>query len=241
MVAGRRRGVSMIAGIVFDKDGTLFDFRRSWGGWARRMLAEVAGPGGDLGRLGAAIGFDPATGAFAPESPVIAATTLDIAEALAPQLPGSSVEALTARMNILSAQAPMEPAVPLLPVLGALRARGLRLGLATNDTEAPARAHLAAHGVLDLFDFIAGYDSGHGAKPAPGQLLAFAAATGLPPPRVVMVGDSRHDLIAGRAAGMRTVAVLTGIAGAGDLAPLADAVLPDIGGLGAWLDAQDAG
>jgi phosphoglycolate phosphatase len=55
-----------------------------------------------------------------------------------------------------------------------------------------------------------------------------------------MVGDSRHDLMAGRAAGMRTVAVLTGIAEAPELAPLADAVLPDIGHLADWLDTLPA-
>ena len=125
-------------------------------------------------------------------------------------------------------------------VLTALRGRGLRLGLATNDAEAPARAHLAAHGVAHLFDSISGFDSGHGAKPGPGMLLAFAAHCGLAPARVVMVGDSRHDLMAGRAAGMRTVAVLTGIAGADQLAPLADAVLPDIAALGGWIDSLAA-
>jgi phosphoglycolate phosphatase len=126
--------------------------------------------------------------------------------------------------------------VPLLPLLSGLRDRGLRLGVATNDSEAPARQHLAAHGITDCFDFIAGYDSGHGAKPGPGMCLAFAAACGLPPRRVAMVGDSRHDLQAGRAAGMHTVAVLTGIAKAPDLAPLADVVLPDIGAIPGWLD-----
>jgi phosphoglycolate phosphatase len=50
-----------------------------------------------------------------------------------------------------------------------------------------------------------------------------------------MVGDSTHDLIAGRAAGMGTVAVLTGMASTSDLAPFADLVLPDIGHLPAWL------
>ncbi|QYK41149.1 MAG: HAD family hydrolase [Paracoccaceae bacterium] len=228
----------MIAGIVFDKDGTLFDFRKSWGGWARRMLAEVAGPDADVRRLGQAIGFDIDSGRFAPDSPVIAATAIDIAGVLAPLLPGATVGALADRMNALAETAVMEPAVPLVPVLTDLRGRGLRLGLATNDTEAPARAHLAAQGVTHLFDFIAGYDSGHGAKPGPGQLLAFAAATGLPPSRVVMVGDSHHDLVAGRAAGMRTVAVLTGIATADELSPLADVVLADIGGLAGWIDAQ---
>ena len=52
-----------------------------------------------------------------------------------------------------------------------------------------------------------------------------------------MVGDSAHDLIAGRAAGMQCVGVLTGTATRADLAPLADVVLPDIGHIPDWLTA----
>ena len=65
--------------------------------------------------------------------------------------------------------------MPLVPLFTALRARGLKLGVATNDSEVPAQAHLRAHGLTGLLDFIAGYDSGHGAKPGPGMCLAFAA------------------------------------------------------------------
>ena len=129
--------------------------------------------------------------------------------------------------------------MPLLPLLSGLRARGLRLGLATNDAEAPARAHLAQAGIAAEFEFIAGFDSGHGGKPAPGQLLAFARATGLAPGRIAMVGDSAHDLEAGRRAGMRTIGVLTGVAVAADLAPLADVILPDIGHIPAFLESFD--
>ena len=119
--------------------------------------------------------------------------------------------------------------------LDGLRAQGLRLGVMTNDTEYGARAHLTAAGVLERFDFVAGFDSGHGAKPAAEPLLAFARAVKVDPARVVMVGDSTHDLIAGRRAGMACIGVLTGTALAGDLAPHADAVLPDIGHLPGWL------
>jgi phosphoglycolate phosphatase len=55
-----------------------------------------------------------------------------------------------------------------------------------------------------------------------------------------MVGDSRHDLAAARAAGLHAVGVLTGVAQMAELAPLADAVLPGIAGLAAWLDEQMA-
>lgn len=231
----------MIDAILFDKDGTLFDFRISWGNWATGFLARLASDADHAERLGRAIGFDAATRGFAPDSPVIAGTAADIAAALAPHLDGIPVVDLTGMIDDAAGSAPMSEAVPLRPLLTGLRDRGLRLGVATNDSEAPARQHLAAHGITGYFDFIAGYDSGHGAKPGPGMCLAFAGALGLDPGRVAMVGDSRHDLEAGRAAGMRTVAVLTGIARAAALAPLADVVLPDIGALPRWLDGCSGG
>jgi phosphoglycolate phosphatase len=225
----------MIDGLLFDKDGTLFDFRVSWGRWAKDFLTRIATDAAHARRLGRAIGFDLDSGSFAPDSPVIAATAADIAAALQPELPGVTVEELTDRIDASAGQAPMSEAVPLRPLLSALRGQGLRLGVATNDSEAPARRHLANHGITDCFDFISGYDSGHGAKPGPGMCLAFARQLGLEPARVAMVGDSRHDLEAGRAAGMRVVAVLTGIARREELEPHADVVLDDIGALPDWL------
>jgi len=227
-----------IGGLVFDKDGTLFDFRQSWGGWARGFLRDIARDEDHADTLGQAIGFDLAEGSFAPDSPVIAATAADIALALSEHLPGQSPAQITAHINAAAALAPMAEAVPLRPLLSALRGRGLKIGLATNDTEAPARAHLAAHDISDLFDFVSGYDSGHGPKPGPGMCLAFARHVGLLPEHCVMVGDSLHDLHAGRAAGMRCVAVLTGSAGRDELAPHADAVLDHVGQLPDWLDQQ---
>ncbi len=225
-----------ITGIIFDKDGTLFDFGATWNGWAAGVIDTLSG--GDPARaraLADAARFDLAAGAFHPDSPVIAGTNREAAECLASALPDASLPEIEAFLMRQAAAAPLAPAVPLAPFLDGLAARDLRLGVMTNDTEAGAHAHLNAAGVADRFHFIAGFDSGHGAKPAPDPLLAFAQAMGLAPDTVLMVGDSLHDLIAGRAAGMRTVGVLTGMAGADELAPMADAVLPDIGHLPAWL------
>lgn len=230
----------MIDGIIFDKDGTLFDFRLSWGRWTADLLRSLAPVEADAAKLGHVIGYDLATGTFAPDSPVIAATPREIAQTMLPHLPGRDLIGLVNQMNSLSAQTQMSPAVELAPLLTRLRARGLKIGLATNDTEAPARAHLAAAGVLQLFDFVSGCDSGFGGKPAPGQLLAFASSVGIDARRAAMVGDSHHDLIAGRSAGMYAVAVLTGIAGAADLAPYADVVLQDINALPDWIDQLSA-
>lgn len=225
-----------IDGLLFDKDGTLFVFGPTWEAWARKVIDGLArGDAALAGRLGQAIGYDMAAGRFAPDSPAIAETNGQIAALLAEELPGRSAGEIELYLVSAAATVPLTEAVPLAPLLAQLAARDMALGVMTNDAEEVARTHLSQVGVLGMFDFVAGADSGHGAKPAPDPLLAFARAAGLDPARVAMVGDSAHDLAAGRAAGMVTVGVLTGLAGAAELGVLADVVLPDIGHLPGWL------
>jgi len=225
-----------VEGIIFDKDGTLFDFHATWAGWTKRFLTDFAeGDQAHATRLAALIGYDYGRGTFRPDSVVIAGTNEDLARALAAGLTADEAAELATAINRATSTAEMAEAVPLVPLLRGLRGRGLALGLATNDAESSARGHLATAGIDRFFDFVGGFDSGHGGKPAPGMLLAAARHMGLDPGRMAMVGDSTHDLVAGRAAGMIPVAVLTGIAGHDELAPHAEVVLPDIGHLPDWL------
>lgn len=226
----------MIDAIIFDKDGTLFDFQKTWTVPFARLLDEVAPELQSDAAL--AMGFDTQAGQFHPGSMIIASTTGEVAEELK-RFFGGDLDETIARLNAAGAGAIQAPAVDLRPCLKALAAKRY-LGLVTNDSETPARKHLAQENIVDLFTFIAGWDSGYGAKPEPGQLLAFCDVTGIAPDATVMVGDSRHDLIAGRAAGMGTVGVLTGVAGEAELADLADVVLPDIGHLETWLETATA-
>jgi len=226
-----------IDGLLFDKDGTLFEYHGTWNVWAAGLIADLsAGDDARAAALALALEYDLAAGRFLPGSPAIAGTNREAAECLATVLTDRSLAEIEYHLMITAAEAPLVAAVPLAAFLDGLGQRGLGLGVMTNDTEYGARAHLGAAGVIDRFDFIAGFDSGHGAKPAPGPLLAFARHMGFAPARVAMVGDSTHDLIAGRRAGMRTVGVLTGMAQADELAPHADVILPDIGHIPAWLD-----
>lgn len=228
-----------VAGILFDKDGTLFDFNATWSAWAYDFLTELTeGNTSKAAFLAGTLGFDYAHRSFHPESPVIAGTPEEIAQYIKPFVQDVPDAELLDRMNRSASNAPQVEAVPLAPLLAEMRGAGLKLGVATNDAELPARSHLGRAGVLEQFDFIAGFDSGFGGKPMPGQMLAFADQNGLDPSRVVMVGDSLHDLHAGRAAGMRCVGVLTGLATGPDLSDHADVVLPDIGFLPDWLKQQ---
>lgn len=228
-----------IDAVLFDKDGTLFDFRASWSGWLHDLVIGLAaGDRACAKALAVALGYDMAARDFAPDSIVIAGTSREAAEVAAPVLSGWSVDALQAHLEAAAANVSMVPAVPLIPLLTDLRTHVAHLGVATNASAAEATAHLHTAGLGTAFDFVAGCDSGFGAKPGPGMCTAFADAVGLAPGRIVMVGDSLHDLRAGRDAGMRVVAVLTGLATRADLAPHADAVLDDIGALPAWLAAE---
>lgn len=228
----------LIDGIIFDKDGTLFDFGATWNTWTLDLIAELAdGDAETARRIAMETDFDLSTGRFRPTSPVIAGTGREAAECVGRALPDRSLDDLEDLMNRRAAEAPQVPPTDLAPLLDRLRALGLRLGVMTNDSEYSARVHLERAGVDDRFAWIAGFDSGHGAKPAPDPLLAFATDQNIPPARIAMVGDSTHDLVAGRAAGMMTIAVLTGPAVQTELEPYADAVLPHIGHLPAWLDA----
>jgi phosphoglycolate phosphatase len=229
----------MIKALLFDKDGTLFDFAATWEAWAHSFLTRLGK--GDADRtalLGQQIGFDVRTQTFCADSIAIAGTPGEIVEALAPQVSEMTKAELLQLLNYEAENAPQAEAVPLIALLEVFKTRGLTLGVATNDAEAPARAHLGEAGVTGYFAFIAGFDSGYGAKPTSGQLLAFAKAVGLAPSEVAMIGDSLHDMAAGRAAGMACVAVLTGMATRQDLEAAADVVLPDIGHLPAWLDSR---
>lgn len=221
-----------VEAIIFDKDGTLFDFQRSWGTVMAELL-EGSVPTDRLDAAALALGFDLERARFLPGSVAIAGTSKEMARVLAPYIHGDEREALHV-IEALSNRTPMVPTVDLASCLGGLR-QDYVLGLVTNDSEARSRRHLDAAGIADCFAFLAGCDTGYGSKPAPGPLLAFTQATSIAPERTLMVGDSRVDLVAAKAAGMRSIAVLTGVAGAEELAHDAEAVLSDIGQLADWI------
>jgi pyrophosphatase PpaX len=95
-------------------------------------------------------------------------------------------------------------------MLRTLRGDGHRLGVVTSKMEGAARRGLRLFGLEDYFEIGVFHDDTTIHKPDPAPLLLAAARAGVAPSAVTYVGDSTHDIVAGRAAGMRTVAVLWG-------------------------------
>ncbi|RTL71174.1 MAG: HAD family hydrolase [Hyphomicrobiales bacterium] len=223
----------VLRAILFDKDGTIIDYWRTWLPINRKVALFAAGQdaalAADLLRLG---GQDPETGRVVPGSALAAGSIRDIAEAFAQHPRITLSRSLEAGIDRIFAQGGADHSV-LVPgardTLVELRQRGFRLGLATNDSNAGLAASLADHDVLPLLDFTAGCDAGFGAKPLPGMVNAFATAVGCSNGAIAVVGDAVHDLAMGRAAGAGlNVAVLSGTSDHDDLAPYADLVLDSV-------------
>ena len=229
-----------IRGVIFDKDGTLFDFQSTWGIWTSQVLVRIAGSDGVLlEQLARSLGYDTKTRRVQPGSVIVAGTPMEIAALIHSHIPTMGQSQICDWLNEEAETAPQVLVTDLHRLSAELRRIDLGLCVMTNDAEGPARAHLASVQALELFDLVIGSDSGFGAKPQAAPLLALADKMDIPAAACIMVGDSTHDLRAGRAAGMRTVAVLTGLAEAAELAPLANAVLPDVSHLPAWISAQN--
>jgi phosphoglycolate phosphatase len=179
---------------------------------------------------------------FRPTSPLIAGSSAHYGPLWAEALGREPGEALYGEMDDLFRLGGLRHLAPIgepAAILGELARRGLHLGIATNDAEASARAQAEALGLTGMMSFVAGYDSGFRSKPDPGMVTAFVDRHGLEPSEVALIGDSIHDLLAARAAGVVAVAVLTGPfrqAARPDVEPHADHVLGSISDLAAWLD-----
>jgi len=91
-----------------------------------------------------------------------------------------------------------------------LRSAGLQLACLTNKPGEFARDLLAAKGLAGQFAFVFGGDAFPRKKPDPLPLLKACEALATPPARTLMVGDSRNDAAAARAAGCPVVLVTYG-------------------------------
>ncbi len=236
------QGPTSIRGVLFDKDGTLLDYAATWMGANRAAALEAAGGDAALSeRLLMVGGYDPARAQVGADTVLAASHARDIAAVWIEHLPGWQREDLIGLLERVFEEQSATRAAPvteLAPLFARLKGRGLKLGVATNDSRRGVEATLGPFGVLELLDFVAGYDSGHGFKPEPGMVLGFCAETGLDPGEVAVVGDNQHDLEMGRRAGVGLrVGVLSGTGEHRDLASEADHVLDSIEDLEALLEA----
>src|ERR1700761_4128295 len=181
--------LSKIAGILFDKDGTLLDYDESWLPVNRELARIAAKDDAALAdHLLRACGMDPETGHIVPDSLLAAGNTRQISEGLIAAGSTVPLEELVTRLDDLFSHAAdfSVPVTDLKAFFARMRARGYKLGIASSDNEHSIRQTAIRFGLLDYVDYIAGYDSGFGSKPEAGMVLGFCRTTGLAPEQVAV-------------------------------------------------------
>jgi phosphoglycolate phosphatase len=196
--------------VLFDKDGTLVDAFDGWVTLVRRLHDHLAARYGapplaaeDERALG--IAGDQAL----PGGVVVSGTEDELFAVLhrlagprAPGWPAFHAEIRSLAQSLFTDSPPaVRPLGPVKETLATLKARGLRLGVATSDTYENAVRDLGPFGA-EVLEFWATFDRLDHPKPHPESVHRFCRALGVAPAEVVFVGDSRVDLEAARAAGV---------------------------------------
>jgi pyrophosphatase PpaX len=122
----------------------------------------------------------------------------------------------------------------------ALKAAGHPIGVVTAKVEAGAERTLRLVGLRDQVDVIVAADTVERSKPDPMPVRHALQRLDRPPGEAVMIGDSPHDLAAGRGAGTATAGVCWGAASREALAPLADHLLTEVAQIGPLVAAIQA-
>ena len=190
--AARPRRFDLIA---FDWDGTLYDSTRLIARCIQRAVVDVGG-------------------AMPTERDAAWVIGLGLGEALAkaaPDVPKEKYPELGARYryHYLKHQDDLVLFDGVLPMLDALRARGHRLAVATGKSRRGLNEVLASSALRERFDASRTADETSG-KPHPQMLLELMEELDVPAERVLMIGDTTHDLQLALNAGCASVGVSYG-------------------------------
>lgn len=222
--------------VVFDKDGTIIDFKSVWlnmaAARAQWIADHLSSNSPELftwrNRLLRAAGVEPETGDISLHGPIVnlsfESQSYCLATLIHTLLPDkfSWDKALTLTNNSIEwALHHNDPAALAEPIEGAfefikeLAKTDIKLALITSDSTENAKRTLERFGVFHLFSVVEGSDITP-SKPSPRALLRVCKKAGVDPTRTIVIGDAPNDVRMAREANVE-VLCLEGLANKNEL------------------------
>lgn len=104
----------------------------------------------------------------------------------------------------------VKPFPKIIKTLISLKEQGFTLAAVSNRMRESLLKSLKHVGILDYFDIVVGADDVNNPKPHKDHVLAALQKLGVEPENAYMVGDTDHDILAGKSAGVKTIGVTYG-------------------------------
>jgi pyrophosphatase PpaX len=178
--------------VLLDLDGTILDSQAQDEEMIRRLMADVLGQEPDEARVRELFGV----------------SSRNILEALAPDRVDELLPAMLDIQKSLDGMSRVFLEIP--PVLRTLARAGMSLGVVTSQSRAELAESQRTHSLPSEIEVWVTADDAAKPKPDPQPVLYALDLLGISPGQAIMVGDTRFDMQAGKAAGTLVGAALWG-------------------------------
>lgn len=231
-------------GIIFDKDGTLFDYYTVWAPVMREAITSILskiGKEGDkelevelLEILGIGVQEMNPKGLIFMHNKVMMLVRLFLfskAKNIPYKLLYNALKTsyYGSEDLIKASLVSNTDETLLLPLFKELKERGYIIGIVTSDNKKSTAVCLDHFHILPYIDMVSTYDDHYRRKPHPQSFKAFCNTFSLSPSEVIVVGDATVDMVyASRGKAGYKVGVLTGSNDIENLSKVADIVYPTI-------------
>jgi len=228
--------------VIFDKDGTLLDFRKTWIAIIKELInaidayqpmteslkERIEHALGIYVEKGQIDGYGPlAMGTFSECNALIAYCLYreglrwdkaqNIVDTVGKQVFGPS----TRKQSVQAAPGALQ-------LLKSLKSRGINTAVATNDKESDALIDMDFIGATPYIDLVVGADSVANAKPAPDMVNKICSSLGRASRKSILIGDTIMDALLGKNAGVMLTIGISGIVSSDELAKYVDVVISSL-------------
>jgi phosphoglycolate phosphatase len=224
--------------LLFDKDGTLLNFRLMWLSWCREVIQAMspAYQPGDIEQCLSAWGVDLALGSIEPDGHLAIGSTADLQQSLCGKMldkgicsanPGEEVlQAMQQAYRLVEEKKLVQVIDGVGEAIKELHRKGYILAVVTTDDAAKALDNLKTLGLENYFSAVLGCDMVKNCKPAPDLVFEACRILGVKLEDTAVIGDTVADMLMGQAAGTAcNIGVASGVTSPADLAGHADIVL----------------